>query len=284
VPNFVVGYPTIHAMRPYFTRPLLVLLLAAAPAGRAAPALGNGEKLTYRVGWGLFFSAGEIRIMAAQSAASSGEHLQLQVITTTRTRGLARMLYPFDARAEALFDIHAGRLITESETSKSSSKETKTSVTFDYAKSTANYVNEMDPAKSAAVPMPEGNPVDLIMSLVQTRAWNLKPGEQQDALVIFDGEFYQLTIHAVRYEEVYVGMDPYNTLVLEPRMEKTPPKGMFKRGSGVRVWISQDERHLPVKFQVQFNFGSGVATLMHYEPPTGAGAPPAEPAAKPSSP
>ena len=51
-------------------------------------------------------------------------------------------------------------------------------------------------------------------------------------------------------------------------MEKTPPKGMFKRGSAVHVWISQDDQKLPVRFEVEFKFGAGVATLLHYEPPT----------------
>ena len=53
-------------------------------------------------------------------------------------------------------------------------------------------------------------------------------------------------------------------------MEKGPPKGMFKRGSTVRVWISQDEQHLPVRFKVDFKFGAGTATLTEYVPPASA--------------
>jgi len=53
-------------------------------------------------------------------------------------------------------------------------------------------------------------------------------------------------------------------------MEKTPPRGMFKKGSTVRVWIAQDDSHLPVRFQVDFKFGAGVATLVdHEETPVG---------------
>ncbi len=53
------------------------------------------------------------------------------------------------------------------------------------------------------------------------------------------------------------GLGTFMTQVLEPRMERTPPKGMFKRGSKVRVWISEDARRLPVRFKVEFKFGSG---------------------------
>ncbi len=42
--------------------------------------------------------------------------------------------------------------------------------------------------------MPEGDPSDLILALIQTRYWNLKPGQKRDALVIFKDQFYPLTI------------------------------------------------------------------------------------------
>lgn len=153
------------------------------------------------------------------------------------------------------------------ESSQGKSKQTSQSLVFDYPRRRASYVNAIEPAKSAVLTVPPGDPMDLIMSLVQTRNWNLKPGEKQDALVIFDNDFYELTLHAERYEKLTTPLGTFQTLLLVPRMEKTPPKGMFKRGSNVRVWISQDARRLPVRFEVEFKFGLGVATLVGYTPP-----------------
>ena len=223
--------------------------------------------MTFRVGWGVFQGAGEIRILAESMPAADGP-AQLRVTTTTATRGFARMLFAFEAQADALFDGQTGRLLTNTESTKTPNRETKHTVTFDYAKSVASYVDPLNAAKNTTFTLPPGDPFDLIMSLVQTRSWALKPGEQRDALVLFEDEFYELTLHALRYEEVRTPLGKFNTLVLEPRMEKTPPKGMFKRGSTVCVWISQDEQRLPVKFQVEFRFGAGVATLMDYKPPS----------------
>jgi len=141
-------------------------------------------------------------------------------------------------------------------------------VVFDYAKRMANYTNSLIAGPVRALPMPPGNPTDLITCLLLARTWNLRPGEQHDALVLFNDDFYQLTIHARGYETLTTPLGTFNTLVLEPRMDKTPPLGMFKRGSTVRVWIAQDERRLPVRFQVHLKFGSGVATLVEYHPPT----------------
>lgn len=232
----------------------------------AHPALRTGEALSYHVGWGPFFHAGDITISAAAAPGERGE-TYLKVLTTTATQGFARALYTFEARAEALFDERNGRLLTNREITKLPNKEKKYSVDFDYARSVAHYVNATEPAKSAALHLPAGDPFDIIMTLVQTRTWDLQPGQSRDALVIHEDEFYELTIHAVGYERVHTPLGDFNTLILEPRMEKGPAKGMFKRSASVRVWISQDAQRLPVKFQLEFKFGAGVATLAGYHPP-----------------
>ncbi len=249
-------------------RPVAILAaLLLLSTLHAQPALLPGESLTYRVGWGVFYAAGEIKISAESPAppAPSGRILNL---TTTATRGLARALYAFDARAEALVEAPTGRLISHVETTATKDKKTHHVTTFDYAKRTALYRDEITPEKNLDFPLPAGEPLDLILSLINTRQWNLKPGEKRDALVLFEKDPYELTVHAVRYEQIKTRLGTFNTLVLEPRMDKTPPKGMFKRGSAVRVWIAVDDpRRLPVKFEVEFKFGSGVATLVAHQPP-----------------
>jgi hypothetical protein len=133
---------------------------------------------------------------------------------------------------------------------------------------TAQYTDEIHPEKSRSIPMPEGNPSDLILALIETRYWNLQPGQARDALVIFKDQFYPLTIRAEDEPDyVFTSLGLFKATVLVPRMEKTAPIGMFKRGSTVRVWIeTNDERRLPVRFEVGFKFGTGTATLLDYQP------------------
>lgn len=254
-----------------FLRLILILIFALSPAAlRARGALREGESLTYRVGWGIFTGAGEIKISAqAAPVTVPVGPAQLLVTTTTATRGFARAFFAFDARAEAIFDVATGRLHSNTETSATKDKKTKNVTTFDYATRTALFRSESRPDKNQIIQLPPGEPLDLIMSLVRTRGWDMKVGEKRDALVLFEEEIYDLTIHAVRTEVITTRLGTFETIVLEPRMEKTPPKGMFRKGSAVRVWIAQnDPRRLPVKFEVEFKFGSGVATLTAYEAPT----------------
>jgi hypothetical protein len=206
------------------------------------------------------------------------------VTTATTTRGFAKMLMPFQAKAESVFDLRTGRALVMSETADTRGKKTDHKVDFDYTKREATYTPIQPAGPARVLPIPAGDPTDLIVALLQTRTWDLKPGEKRDALVLFDDDFYELTIHATRYENVRTGLGTFRTLVLEPRMEKTAPKGMFKRGSTARVWISQDEKRLPVKFEVEFKVGTGTATLERHTPPAGAPASPAPAGSSPSRP
>jgi hypothetical protein len=265
-------------MKPWW---LLVLLILVRPLGAQAPlglpsvprpapaaplALSPGERLTYRVTYG-GITAGEIR-MEAREVTQDGKP-RLVITTTTSTKGLARTLLKFDAKAESFFDPATGRLQNLTERSDQRGEIKEHAVTFDYAKAIARYT--VPQAEPRELPMPAGSPVDLITSLLATRNWTLKPGETQDALVLWDDDFYELTIHAEQFEELKTPMGRFKTLLLSPKMEKTPPKGTFKRGNTVRVWIEQDDpRHLPVRFELEFRFGAGIATLVDYTPPTGA--------------
>ncbi len=269
-----------------------VVTVASVLAARAAAPLRDGEKLTYRVSWAVLPGAGEIRITAQTGTGPaalptaapgagpvSASAAQLLVTTTTRTRGVARMLMPFDAEARSVFDLATGRLVALHETSAQRSKRAEHSVTFDHTSRLALYLRAGAADGPRPLHFPAGDPTDLILGLLQTRTWNLAPGAKQDALVLFDDDFYELSIYRTRDETVRTSLGTFQTAVLEPRMEKTAPKGMFKRGSTVRVWISQDERRLPVKFEVEFKVGTGTATLDAYEPPHAAARPAAAPAA-----
>jgi hypothetical protein len=241
-------------------------LFASLSLASPEPALQAGEQLKYSVSWAIVPGAGEILV----SAAMQGD--QLKVTTHTGTRRLAKILLPFEATSESFYEQKTGRLLSIHERSVTRNKYAEFVTTFDYANRRAAYTRVGD-TTAKFIDMPQGAPADLISALLETRNWNIKPGDSRDALVLFGDEFYELTIHALRYEEVKTKMGRFQALVLEPRMEKTPPKGMFKRGSSVRVWIAQDQARLPVKFEVEFNIGTGTASLESYTPPTAATSP-----------
>jgi hypothetical protein len=242
---------------------LLAGMAAVAVDLEAQTALQPGEELTYSVRWAVLPTAGQIRIAAAETEA--GGTPQLNITMHTETRGLARSLMAFQADSESTFDRQSGRLVALRESSVARAKRSDYSLRFDYESRQALFTGQS--AAARAIELPDGDPADLITTLMKTRLWDIRPGESRDVLVSFRDDFYELTIHARRVETVKTPLGSFETLVLEPRMEKTPPKGMFKRGGNVRVWVSRDSARLPVKFEVEMKVGTGVATLVKYTPP-----------------
>lgn len=245
---------------------LFAIVSAFGDSVQASPlALSDGEKMIYRVSWGIFRHAGELKIEADRVEVDQTDHLR--ITTTAASDGIVKVFYPFVATSEAYFDPGTGLLLRANDISETKKKITRQTLTLDYEQRVAAYVNETEPEKSMDIDMPEGNPMDLMMSLVQTRDWDMEPGDRRDALILFDDEFYELTIYADRYENLRTSFGEFKTLVLIPKMEKTEPKGMFKRGSTVQLWLSQDQQRLPVKIEVKMKVGVGVMTLIEHQEP-----------------
>lgn len=246
--------------------PLILLSFLPLGATQTAPiALRSGEALVYRVSWGVFPHAGEITI-AAREGETAGLP-QIEVHTLTSTKGFIRKLYPFDGQAESFFDAHDGRLLLARANTSAGRKQTKASIIIDEVRQTAHYVDHLRPDRSGDVTVPPGRPMDLITSLVQTRDWDLSTGQQRPMVILFDRDFYEMTVTAERVETIETPQGPVAALLLVPRMNGTP-KGMFKRGGEVKVWISQDGRRLPIKFIARFPFGTATATLVEHRSPT----------------
>ncbi|MCR6656684.1 MAG: DUF3108 domain-containing protein [Opitutus sp.] len=244
---------------------LLLLAIGTCHVSTAELALEPGEQLAFRVSWGIFFNAGSIEISTRDESTTARS--TMVVSTKTATRGVVRRLLRFEAMADSVYDVESGRMLIHTEQSLSSRKKANFALELNYEKRLARFTDFVNPDRTQDVPMPEGLVNDLIMSLIQTRSWDMKPGDKRDINVAFEKDIYELTVYALRYETVETPLGKFRTLVFQPRMEKTPPKGMFKRGSTVQVWIAQDDpRKLPVKFEVEFKFGAGVATLVKHTP------------------
>lgn len=227
-------------------------------------AFRDGESFTYRVGFAVFSRAGEITITAHEEEREGRK--VVRVTTSTRSRGIVRGLYAFDNEAEVLIDQASGRLLSVRESGSDPKRATDSETSFDYEERIARHEDRVRKERTTDIPIPDGDPLDLISALVQTRDWDMKPGDKRDVLVHFGRDLYPLTIHAEKYEEVKTPLGGYKTLVLVPRMEKDP-KGLFKRGGEIKVWIAQDESKLPVKMQLVLKYGTASLLLSEYQAP-----------------
>jgi hypothetical protein len=248
---------------------ILFLLCLASTTASAEPftAFGDGERLVYRVSWGII-GAGRITISAKAEMDKDGKPL-MRITNTMASRGMVRGLYRFDNNAEILIERDTSRMLWAAEKGQERSNKTESRTDFDYAANLAHHVDTYRPDRNTDIPLkPGAEPMDLISALVQTRRWEIKSGDSRDVLVHFGPELFPVTIHAEGIEEVDTPLGDFKALLLTPRMEKEPPRGIFKRGGKISVWVAQSGERLPVKMQLQLGFGAATLTLIEHTPPT----------------
>jgi hypothetical protein len=255
---------------------LLALSLLPAASAVAAPftVFADGETFTYRVSWAVFRGAGRI-VIAAHDDTLNGTPI-VRVTVDTSSRGLVRAFYSYDDHAEAVMEKATGQIIVARDKSSGGKDASDSETTFDYAKRMASHVNRARPDRSGTFELPPGDPIDLISCLIDTRTWDVKPGDKRAALVYFDRDVYPVTLTAEDYETVTTSLGTFKTLRLVPRMEHNP-KGIFAREGHIQVWVSQEPPKLPVKMQLQLRLGTATLTLIKHDPGK---APAAEPPKK----
>lgn len=252
---------------------VLLFLCMTASFLHAAPftAFADGERFVYRVSWGIIGGAGEITIEARAETAADGRAL-MRISTHTTSRGIVRGFYRYDDLAEVLIERDSGRLLWSAERGSEGKKKTESRTDFDYAQNVARHRDVHRPGRDTDIALKPGDePLDLISALIQTRYWDLQPGDARDMLVHFGRELFPVTIHAGGFESVHTRLGTFRALELEPRMDKEPPRGLFKRGGEIKVWITNEGAHLPVKMQLKLKYGTATLLLQEHSRPESGG-------------
>jgi hypothetical protein len=198
----------------------------------------------------------------------------MRITMTTSTRGLVSSLYSYQSVSELLVEKKSGRMLWSTEKGHNRGKPIDSRTDFDHQSGIARHRDTHRPGRNRDITLDAGaEPVDLLSALVDTRHWDIKPGEARDILVFAGRDLFPVTVHAEGYEDVKTPMGRFKTLVLAPRMDKTAPRGIFARGGDIKAWTSQSGPKLPVKMLLQLNFGQATLVLSDYTPPQTAARP-----------
>ncbi len=135
-------------------------------------------------------------------------------------------------------------------------------VTFDYTHNT--YQGEVDKksglrALTGTITQPV---LDMLTALYFVRGQKLEKGKD----VVFDilnrEEQYPLLVKIIKRETVKTPAGKFNCIVVEPQFRG---EGIFvSKGKSLRVWLTDDERKLPVKMKTEVFIGSVSAELLEY--------------------
>jgi hypothetical protein len=186
----------------------------------------------------------------------------------TSSRGIIRSLYVYDDVAEAVIDVQTGRLLRATDVATNEEKLADATTTFDYAGRKVTHEDRVRPGRNRTFSMPVGgDPVDLISALVQTREWATEVGMKRDAFIFAGQDVYPVSIYGEAFETIGTKEGEVRVLMLSPRMETEPPRGVFKRGGEIKVWVSQEGERLPVRMQLKLKIGTAHLILVEHTVP-----------------
>jgi hypothetical protein len=219
--------------------------------GLAAPAAVDSitERLSYTIEWRLIHAGN----MVVDSGPTSDAHKLVSA-------GMVAALYPVDDTYRVQFDSSfcaSSSLMNSTE----GSRRRETTINFDRNRDRA-FLTEKDLIKNAIVSRTDVQiphcAHEVITALKQLRRTKVDVGQSVQIPVTDGRKSAAVKVEAQERERVITPAGAFNTV----RYEVNILNGVvYSRSGRVFVWLTDDERRLPVQFRLRMNFPLGTVTL-----------------------
>ncbi len=261
-PILAVGTIAMVAAIDALSQPATSQPVASQPAfnNLAVPAPPSHETFDYSIEWRLI-TAGKAHLEwnALPSAPDAGD-VRLHV----ESAGIVSRLYTvndvysatlapgFCAQNSLIEALEGGR-----------KKETR--ITYDSVAHKATYL-EKDLVKNSTVTQEVGIPScvhDLIGGLISLRYLKLDPGKTAQIPVSDGKKFVMAKVESQRREPLKTALGTVNTVLYEIYLFDNV---LFRKSGHLHVWITDDEKRLPIQLQVRLTFAIGTITFRMEKP------------------
>ena len=227
--------------------------LAASPATSHRP-FNSGERLTYTVSWSKIISAGTAVMEVKKERAEGGREV-FRFISTARTIGMADKVYRVRDTVQSLFDNRTRESLSYDLDQSHGKRKKQRHTVFDHE---AGKVSFTENGKKETIAITRQTQ-DALSALYYLRTKN-------DFIVgtpiVFDihdgGKNWSVEVHVLGRERLKTPVGEFDTIKV-----KTYPKyeGVFMHKGEIFIWLTDDNRRIPVLMQSTITIGSIVSTL-----------------------
>jgi hypothetical protein len=217
-------------------------------------AFGVGEHLKFDVGFSIF-KAGEAEFSIPAIKIVNG-HECFQILATVVSTPTFSFFYKVDDYYETLVDakgIFPWHFIQRVREGKYS---------FDFTAEFDQVNNVAITAKGHYHIPPYVH--DAVSALFYVRTMDFsksRPGEKQYLYNFYSDSTYQLAVKFLGYQQVEVKAGTFNCICVEPLVKEG---GLFKSEGKIVIWMTNDERKIPVKVSTKVIVGSIDVELREY--------------------
>jgi hypothetical protein len=217
-------------------------------------AFGVGEHLKFDVGYS-FIKAGEAEFSIPEMKTVNG-HECFQILATVVTTSTFSFFFKVDDLYETMVDVkgifpwHFTQRVRE-------------------GKYSMDFAAEFDQTNNVAITAKGRYHVppyvhDAVSALFYVRTMDFskcRPGEKQFLFNFYSDSTYQLAVKFLGYQQVEVKAGTFNCICVEPMVQEG---GLFKSNGKIIIWMTNDERKIPVKVSTKVVIGSIDAELREY--------------------
>jgi len=238
---------------------LLLLLLGAAEARADVPCLPfMGEKLTFSVGWE-FVNAGSATLSV--NASKTGAYRIHTAARTNKFFDIFKKVRDTITSEGLCVDGYTQSTLFQLQQHERAYTANKKTV-FDWQHAQVLYT-EKD--KTDIYPVPKGH-LNVMDAFFRVRGMDLKLG-QEIHLPVFDSrKVYDVMIHIG--EKTKMILAPWGKRVecisIEPQLKT---EGIFSSPGKMKIWVTRDARHVPLKLVAKIKIGSIIGRLTQYQEP-----------------
>jgi hypothetical protein len=211
------------------------------------------EKLTYRISM-LGIPVGSAEMEAKQ------EKGEVKITLHIQSNPAASQLYPVDDSVETRH-IGGNFILSRIRQSEGSFRGDRGFTLFLREKSVF-WIDRLR-NRSLQEPLPNSAVVDILSGLYYLRNQPLEVGKSI-VLEIFDSNRYAPTTVAVLRKEhlTLPGLREVDTLVIHPELKT---EGVFRRTGEILIWLTDDQKRVPVKVETRISLGKVTAELVSAE-------------------
>lgn len=217
----------------------------------------RGEYLHFAVRYGIIL-AGYATIEVHEEPDFKGREA-FKFVTTAKSRNAFNWIFKVRDTTESYFDKVNMHSLRFEKHLREGSYEDDTVIDYDQLNLKADYISERKGKKTrkATIDIPK-DVMDPLSALFYVRTLDLSVGKEILIPATDNKKVYDIKVIVHKTETVKVKAGKFKCWVVEPVMADG---GVFKKDGKVMVWLTADEKKMPVKMETKVYIGSIVAEL-----------------------
>ena len=239
---------------------VLQITASSAAADEAVSPFAPGETLTYKLRW-KFINAGTA-VFQVQPVTQMHGIPAHHFLLTIRSSSFVDVFYKVRDRVEAYTDLAITRSLLYRNEQREGSYSRDVTVTFEWQNEIAQFENRGEKQDPIFIYPGTFDPLSVIYYL---RMQELAPGNVLKAPATDGKRIVIGRVKVVEKQKVKVPAGKFDAFLVEPDLGRMGGVVKRSKAAAVQIWVSADERRIPLKVSGSAKLGSFSAVLVSVE-------------------